>query len=128
MKDRLLEDWKEMMCKRMHKSMHHCVTPFGIMTKRDACKGRCRYSHYPLCTDLSKEKFDEWKLNWYDSVPKCRDFVCCHELMSCGIGILCGDCTLYNTWKKNIYSAYKCTTVYCADCRNKYTCQKMPKR
>lgn len=77
--------------------------------------------------DISKEKFEEWKLEWYDKVPKCRGFVCCHELMKCGIGILCGDCSIYSTWKNNIGdpNIYTCETVYCADCEKKYTCEKI---
>lgn len=75
----------------------------------------------------SKDDFENWKLKWYDEVPKCRDFVCCHELMSCGIDILCGDCSILDTWKKRIKdpNVYTCTTVYCADCLKKYTCEKL---
>lgn len=47
-KDCSLNDWKEMMCTKMQKSLYHCETPDGIMFMGDPCKGYCRYSHPPL--------------------------------------------------------------------------------
>ena len=46
---------------------------------------------------MTEEEFKNWKKDWYKRVPKCENFVCCHELMSCGIKIFCGDCSIYDT-------------------------------
>ncbi len=44
----LLDEWREMMCTKMQKSLSHCETPDGIMIMGNACRGKCRYSHLPL--------------------------------------------------------------------------------
>lgn len=54
--DYYLDDWKEMMCTRMQRSLHHCETPDGILLMGDACKGYCRYSHPPLFDKRMKKK------------------------------------------------------------------------
>lgn len=73
---------------------------------------------------MLREEFSQWKRNWYDKVPQCRDFSCVHELMSCGIGILCGDCSIYETYVRH-ENLQECITVSCNDCMKKYNCKKM---
>ena len=46
--DDMLDNWREMMCTKMQRSLHHCETPDGIMIMGDVCRGEYRYSHYPL--------------------------------------------------------------------------------
>ncbi len=72
-----------------------------------------------------RDLYEKWKQSWYDAVPKCKDFICSHELMSCGIDTLCGYCTIYETWRKNKPNAYICTTIDCMDCEMKYECKKV---
>lgn len=74
---------------------------------------------------ILRDEFDSWKQGWYDTIPKCRYFDCCHELMSCGINVLCGDCTIYNTWKNRKSNVNICKTVDCMDCIEKYSCKKL---
>lgn len=71
---------------------------------------------------MIEEEFKDWKKDWYNSVPKCENFVCCHELMSCGIKIFCGDCSIYGTYIKD-RDPIECTTVGCNDCLTKYSCK-----
>jgi hypothetical protein len=71
---------------------------------------------------MTESEFKEWKIDWYEKVPKCDKFVCCHELMSCGIKIFCGDCSIYSTYSKD-KKPEECTTVGCDDCMVKYECE-----
>lgn len=71
---------------------------------------------------MTISEFEEWKKDWYEKVPKCKNFVCCHELMSCGIKIFCGDCSIYNTYIRD-KCPKECTTVGCDDCIMKYECK-----
>jgi hypothetical protein len=64
-------------------------------------------------------EFEKWKEDWYKRVPKCKDFSCCHELMSCGIKIFCGDCSIYDTYARE-KDHKECTIVGCDDCMMKY--------
>lgn len=76
---------------------------------------------------MSKEEFEMWKKKWYDTVPRCDDFICCHELTACGVDYLCGDCTIYLTWKhyqETYTDRITCTDVSCDDCLRNYDCKK----
>lgn len=66
-------------------------------------------------------EFDMWKKEWYDTVPKCRDFQCCHELMSCGINVGCGDCSILSTMSRGC--SYICSDVTCIDCVRRSDCK-----
>ncbi len=70
---------------------------------------------------MTLSEFEDWKKDWYERVPKCKDFNCCHELMSCGIKIFCGDCSIYSTYSTD-KEPRECTTVGCDDCTRKYEC------
>ncbi len=70
---------------------------------------------------MTESEFNEWKKDWYQRIPKCEEFLCCHELMSCGIKILCGDCSIYETYRK-ASNLKECITVGCNDCMLKYKC------
>ncbi len=72
----------------------------------------------------TREEFLEWKKNWYEKIPKCKDFVCCHELTSCGVELLCGDCSIYETWDK-MYDKITCIDTNCMDCMLKHECSKV---
>ena len=74
----------------------------------------------------SRVKFERWKKEWYETVPKCKDFTCVHDLMSCGISIICGDCSIYETFKRGNWY-YVCQTVSCMDCTKRYTCKRAQK-
>lgn len=71
---------------------------------------------------MTEEEFKEWKEDWYNRIVRCRNFICCHELMSCGIKIFCGDCSIYSTYS-NDDSPMECITVGCDDCMLKYDCK-----
>jgi len=71
---------------------------------------------------MTELEFKEWKDDWYKRVPKCKDFICCHELMSCGIKIFCGDCSIYGTYIMD-KDPRECATVGCNDCIMKYECK-----
>ena len=74
-------------------------------------------------TNMTKEEFQEWIDKWFLRVPKCKDFACCHELMSCAIYPLCGCGSIYETYSRQ-KSPEECTTVDCADCMLKYECKR----
>ena len=76
---------------------------------------------------MTISEFEEWKKDWYERVPKCNKFVCCHELMSCGIKIFCGDCSIYSTYSID-KEPQECTTVGCDDCMIKYICDNYKSR
>ncbi len=71
---------------------------------------------------MTEGEFKEWKKDWYNRIVRCENFVCCHELMSCGIKIFCGDCSIYCTYMRDD-DPMECTTVGCNDCINKYECR-----
>lgn len=71
---------------------------------------------------MTESEFKEWKKDWYKRVPKCDKFVCCHELMSCGIRIFCGDCSIHSTYERD-KDPQECTIVGCDDCMLKYECK-----
>ena len=71
---------------------------------------------------MTEDQFKEWKKDWYKRVPGCENFVCCHELMSCGIKIFCGDCSIYDTYIRDKHPR-ECTMVGCDDCFMKYECK-----
>ncbi len=77
---------------------------------------------------MTREEFKEWKVNWYKTIPRCDDFVCCHELTVCGIDYLCGDCTIYEIWQQyrdTLTGKVTCTDVDCMDCLEHYDCHKV---
>ena len=71
---------------------------------------------------MTEEEFKDWKKDWYKRVPGCENFVCCHELMSCGIKIFCGDCSIYDTYTRDS-NPRECDIVGCDDCFIKYECK-----
>ena len=73
---------------------------------------------------LSKGDFEKWKLNWFMRVPKCFNFMCCHELTSCCVDYLCGCGSIYETYK-NQECPLECFEVDCDDCMNKYECENV---
>ena len=72
----------------------------------------------------TEKDFEDWKKLWKQIVVHCEDFHCCHELMSCGYYIGCGDCTSYRgaTERSNVHGI--CNSVSCIDCTQKSTCIK----
>lgn len=77
----------------------------------------------PIKVGMTKEEFQEWKKSWFDRIPKCQDFACCHELMSCAIYPLCGCGSIYETYTIQ-KSPEECNTVGCIDCMLKCECKK----
>lgn len=73
---------------------------------------------------MTKEEFLQWKKEWFLRVPKCKYFVCCHELMRCAIHPLCGCGSIFETYQiqKN---PEECTAITCADCFGKHECEKV---
>ena len=65
--------------------------------------------------------FEAWATTWYTQVPKCQDFICCHELNSCGINRACGPCSRYETMARGIAFDI-CEDVDCIDCDNRHDC------
>ncbi len=74
----------------------------------------------------SEKDFSKWKHDWFLSVPKCKDFRCVHEIMSCGIGRICGACSIYETFRKGYWETV-CDSVDCIDCMKRYNCKKTDK-
>jgi hypothetical protein len=73
------------------------------------------------------KEFEEWKRNWYKTVPRCTQFVCCHELTACGVNYLCGDCTIFPTWEyyqQTRTNKVTCTDVSCEDCLKNHNCER----
>jgi hypothetical protein len=73
-------------------------------------------------TQMNEKEFQFWKEEWFLYVPKCKDFVCCHELTSCAIKPLCGCGSIYNTYKSQEIPL-ECLEVTCNDCLSKYECK-----
>ncbi len=74
---------------------------------------------------MTFKDYNKWKRKWYCTVPRCTQFVCCHEMTLCGVDHLCGDSTIYPTW--NYYQdvhIFKetCTDVGCEDCLRNHDC------
>ncbi len=70
----------------------------------------------------TEEEFEEWKRVWKSFVPGCHEFKCVHELMSCGIDVMCGDCSVYSTAERG--ASRICTEVGCQDCIKHGRCKK----
>jgi hypothetical protein len=73
---------------------------------------------------MSKNEFTFWKEEWFLRVPKCKDFVCCHELTSCAVKFLCGCGSLYDIYKTQEVPL-ECSEVSCSDCLLKYECRQI---
>lgn len=69
------------------------------------------------------EDFEKWREEWLDAVPKCRKFSCVHELMSCGIHMACGDCSIHDYQSREGCFAI-CNEVSCIDCVHRYDCDE----
>lgn len=76
-----------------------------------------------ILVGMDEKQFNKWKRKWFDEVPKCRSFVCCHELTSCAIRPLCGCGSIYETYRQQT-NPEECLTVTCEDCIKKYTCNR----
>lgn len=63
-----------------------------------------------------------WCREWLETVPKCRDFACIHELMRCGIDIACGDCSIPETVRAGCSGI--CDGVSCIDCVHVQGCKQ----
>lgn len=75
---------------------------------------------------MTREEFENWRTWWYRMVPHCFEFVCEHELTSCGVNYLCGDCTIYETWqhyRNTLTDKVTCTDINCGDCMLKHECE-----
>jgi hypothetical protein len=75
----------------------------------------------------TRQDFEEWKNWWYKTVPRCNDFICIHELTSCGVDYICGDSTRYEMWlqwRDLLCGKCICTDVGCEDCILKYDCKE----
>ncbi len=75
-----------------------------------------------LKTVRTEKDFSKWKQDWFLSVPKCKDFRCIHELMSCGIVFICGDCSIFETFRKGYWGCV-CDFVCCMDCMRRFECK-----
>lgn len=76
---------------------------------------------------MTEKDFNIWKLSWLTRVPKCLEFACCHELMSCAIRPLCACGSIYTTYKSQL-DPEECTNVGCQDCLKRYTCKRFLKK
>ena len=74
----------------------------------------------------TKTKFEKWKEEWKEKVPKCKDFRCIHEMMSCGITVICGDCSIFRTFQNGLWYII-CDGVNCIDCVERYECKETDK-
>jgi hypothetical protein len=74
-------------------------------------------------TGMNKQEWEQWKISWFKRVPKCKDFVCIHELTNCAIIPLCGVGSIYSTYN-NQECPLECLEVGCVDCFNKYDCER----
>jgi len=75
---------------------------------------------------MTQEDFQKWKRRWYKTVPRCADFVCCHELTSCAVELQCGE-TIYPTWtfyREEGREHFTCTDVGCIDCLRNHDCKR----
>ena len=71
--------------------------------------------------NLTKEEFSQWKEEWNLRIPKCKDFICCHELNSCAVDRLCSQGSMYETYKRQT-SPVECDDVTCGDCMRREDC------
>jgi hypothetical protein len=72
------------------------------------------------------EEFEEWRKEWKQKYAPCLEFGCVHELMSCGIHVACGECSIHRTMVSG--NADRICEVDCADCYKNYECKKPEKR
>ena len=79
-----------------------------------------------LKTVKTEKDFNVWKKQWYNTIPRCKDFRCIHELSSCGINYVCGDCSIWDTFKKGLWDGV-CDNVNCVDCMRRHGCDKTDK-
>ena len=71
---------------------------------------------------MTKGEFLDWKKKWFDKVPGCKDFACCHELMTCAVKPLCGF-SIYESYI-NQEIPLECLEVSCKDCFLIHECKK----
>jgi hypothetical protein len=69
----------------------------------------------------TKEEFEEWLKLWRVLIPKCNDFICCHDSDSCCINFACGEGSIVETMRRGTGSI--CESVNCIDCLKRYTCK-----
>lgn len=72
---------------------------------------------------MDEKQFEEWRQGWFDRIPKCSSFICCHELTSCCVDWLCPCGSIYSTYKSQ-KDPRECEYVSCMDCVEKYECKK----
>ena len=72
---------------------------------------------------MSETQFEQWKKEWNLRIPKCSEFVCCHELGTCAILFLCSQGSIYSTYKSQ-KDPKECNNVSCIDCVLRYECNK----
>ncbi len=73
---------------------------------------------------MTKKEFKVWKTEWKYRIPKCKNFICCHEMTSCAIDYLCSEGSIWETYSRQKHPM-ECTGVGCADCMSKYTCKEI---
>ncbi|PIU76189.1 hypothetical protein COS75_00345 [Candidatus Pacearchaeota archaeon CG06_land_8_20_14_3_00_35_12] len=67
-----------------------------------------------LRKDLTEAQFEEWQNYWFENLIGCKDFACVHDSETCGIARMCGDCSIYRTYKNGtFYSDGKTVTDWC---------------
>jgi hypothetical protein len=75
----------------------------------------------------TEAEFEEWRNEWKQKYAPCMEFGCVHELMSCGINVACGECSIHKTMITG-QADYICDNISCADCYKNYECDKPEKR
>ncbi len=73
--------------------------------------------------NMNKKEFEFWKKDWLKRIPKCQDFVCCHETSNCAIRPLCGCGSIYETYKSQ-KDPEECNTIDCMDCMLRWECNR----
>jgi hypothetical protein len=68
----------------------------------------------------TNKEFEEWLRLWRIMVPKCIDFICCHDSDSCCINFAC-DGSMVSTMRRG--TSCICESVNCIDCLKKYHCK-----
>ena len=74
-----------------------------------------------------EEDFRKWRIEWKKKYAPCMEFACIHELMSCGINVACGECSIWPTMIAGNADRI-CEEIDCADCYLNYECKKPEKR
>lgn len=72
---------------------------------------------------MTQKQFEEWKTDWFDRIPECRDFYCIHELTSCCVDWLCPCGSIYSRYSSQ-KEPRECEDVGCIDCVLRYECKK----